>query len=124
VIAFSFGGIKMSEENKTNGRFMGTYFEPETIFRLSRIAKIFGWVVLIVYALDFLVTTAVMVLQIMRGYWTSMGFTDYASNILMILERPFRGFVYFIVLFGVSEVLKIFVDIEANTRRAARTLPK
>ena len=49
-----------------------------------------------------------------------MGFTDYATNILIILERPFRGLVYAIVLLGISELLKLFVDIENNTRRAAR----
>jgi hypothetical protein len=79
---------------------------------------------LVVYAIDFLVSLTVMGLQIMRGFWAYMGPTDYATNILITLERPFRGMVYFIVLSGISEVLKVFVDIETNTRRAARNQTK
>ncbi|HBG74133.1 MAG: hypothetical protein A2X25_07945 [Chloroflexi bacterium GWB2_49_20] len=110
----------MEEEKETKNRFMGTYFDPTIIFRLSGVARVLGWVVLAVYSIDFIVALMVMVLQILRGYWFGLGFTDYVTNILITLERPFRGLVYFVVLLGISEVLKIFVDIEENTRRAAR----
>jgi len=110
----------MSEENKPTTPFLGTYFDPDLIFRLSNVSKVLGWVILVVYGLDFLVSLTVMILQIARGFWVSMGFTDYVSYILMTLERPFRGMVYFVLLLGISEVLKVFVEIEGNTRRAAR----
>jgi hypothetical protein len=114
----------MTEEKEPKIHFMGTYFDPNVIFRIANFSKVLGWVVLAVYTADFIVSAAVMVIQIMRGFWVGMGFTDYASNILMTLERPFRGLVYFVLLVGISEVLKIFVDIEENTRRTARNQPK
>lgn len=110
----------MEEGNKKKNRFMGTYFDPDVIFRLSSMANVLAWAVLIVYSLDFILQVLVMILQIVRGFWVYMGPTDIASNVLMILERPFRGLVYYIVLLGISHVLKIFVDIEENTRRIAR----
>lgn len=111
----------MTEEKEPKIHFMGTYFDPNSIFRIASFSRVLGWVVLAVYALDFFVSIAVMVIQILRGFWVGMGITDYASNILMLLERPFRGLVYFVLLVGISEVLKIFIDIEENTRRIART---
>ncbi|MFN2216267.1 MAG: hypothetical protein ACK2TS_04920 [Anaerolineales bacterium] len=110
----------MSDENDTRSHFMGTYFDPGFVLKLSTVSKWLGWVVLIVYVIDFLVALLTMILQITRGFWVYMGFTDYATNILITLERPFRGLVYGVVLFGISELLKLFVDIENNTRRAAR----
>jgi hypothetical protein len=114
----------MEDEKETRPRFLGTYFDPTTIFRLASISRIMGWIILVVYAADFGLAIMVMVLQIIRGFWSYMGATDYASNILITLERPFRGLVYFILLLGISEVLKVLVEIEENTRRAARNLSK
>jgi hypothetical protein len=114
----------MAEEKETKIHFMGTYFDPAVIFRISNFSRVLGWVVLVVYAADFFVSAAVMIIQILRGFWIGMGFTDYASNFLLVIERPFRGLVYFVLLVGISEVLKIFVDIEENTRRTARNQPK
>ena len=110
----------MSEEKVSSQQFMGMYFDPGFVLKLASASKWLGWVVLVVYVADFLVALSTMVLQISRGFWVYMGFTDYATNILIILERPFRGLVYSIVLLGISEVLKVFIDIENNTRRAAR----
>jgi len=110
----------MDEEKEIKKRFLGTYFDPDVIFRLSGVANILAWVILVVYTIDFLVAMTVMILQIVRGFWAYMGATDIAMNILISLERPFRGLVYFVALVGISQVLKIFVDIEENTRRIAR----
>jgi hypothetical protein len=110
----------MEKGNEKKNRFLGTYFDPDLIFRLSNMANVLAWVVLAIYSLDFILQVLIMVLQIVRGFWIYMGPTDIASNILIILERPFRGLVYYIVLLGISYVLKIFVDIEENTRRIAR----
>ncbi|HKZ43827.1 MAG TPA: hypothetical protein VJZ78_02190 [Anaerolineales bacterium] len=110
----------MSDEKVTGSHFMGTYFDPGFVLKLSSVSKWLGWVVLAVYTIDFSVALLTMILQITRGFWTYMGFTDYATSILVTLERPFRGVVYAVVLLGISEVLKLFIDIENNTRRAAR----
>jgi len=114
----------MTEENEAKSHFMGTYFDPNVIFRISGFSRVLAWVVMAVYTVDFFVSIAVIVLQIARGFWIGMGITDYASNILVTLERPFRGLVYFVVLLGISELLKVFLDIEENTRRSARSHSK
>jgi len=110
----------MDEGKEIEKRFLGTYFDPDVIFRLSGVANVLAWIILAVYSVDFLVSLTVMILQILRGFWAYMGPTDIATNVLFTLERPFRGMVYFVALMGISQVLKIFVDIEENTRRIAR----
>jgi len=111
----------MDETNDNKGQFIGTYFDPRIIFGISNFSRVVAWVVLVVYALDFLISLAVIILQISRGFWVGMGATDMAASIILILEKPFRGLVYFVLLLGFSEVLKLFVDIENNTRRSARS---
>ncbi|MFH2038701.1 MAG: hypothetical protein ABIJ65_04630 [Chloroflexota bacterium] len=110
----------MEEGKEIKKRFLGTYFDPSVIFRISTLANVLAWIIMVVYSVDFLVTLIVMILQIVRGFWAYMGPTDIATNILFTLERPFRGMVYFVVLMGISEILKLFVDLEENTRKLAR----
>jgi len=102
--------------------FLGTYFSKDTVLRLTSVAKILSWVVVGVYALEWLVQALVMVLQIARGFWTGMGFTDVVQSILYLFEQPLRGVVYFVVLQGVAQALLMFMDMEDNTRRAARDI--
>jgi hypothetical protein len=106
--------------NQKHTGFLGTYFDPEKVLRLVRWIDIAAWVVAVVYGLDLVVALGVFVLQIMRGFMGGMGFTDYIQNVLYIIERPFRGIVYFVVLQAVSKALLILMDMEDNTRRAAR----
>ena len=49
-----------------------------------------------------------------------VGFTDLAVNFIYILERPFRGVVYFIALQGIGKVLLMLMDMEESLRRTAR----
>ncbi|HSQ39464.1 MAG TPA: hypothetical protein VLM78_04840 [Anaerolineales bacterium] len=101
-------------------KFMGTYFDRDAVVKVSRWGEILSWVVVGVYAADFLLTAGIFLLQIMRHTFWGMGFSDYATNALMIIERPFRGIVYFIALQAISKALLILMDMEDNTRRAAR----
>jgi hypothetical protein len=114
----------MDETNDKKEPFVGTYFDPRIIFGISNFSRVVAWVVLVVYAVDFLLSIAVIILQISRGFWVGMGATDMAATVLIMLEKPFRGLVYFVLLLGFSEVLKLFVDMENNTRRAARSQSK
>jgi hypothetical protein len=100
--------------------FLGTYFSKDAILRLVSAAKIISWVVVGIYAFEWLIQALAMVLQISGGSWTGMGFTDVAQSILYLFEQPLRGVVYFIVLQGVAQGLLMFMDMEDNTRRAAR----
>jgi hypothetical protein len=101
-------------------KFFGTYFDRDTILKVSRWADILSWIVAAVYAVDLLFTLGVFFLQYARGFWAGMGFTDIATSVLIIVERPFRGVVYFIALQGIGKTLLILLDMEENTRRAAR----
>ena len=104
-----------------HSNFPGTYFNRDTVVRLASVARVFAWIVACFYALQWVLQAGVYTLQLMRGLWLGMGFTDYAQAILGLFEQPLRGLVYFIVLQGVAQALLMFMDMEDNTRRAART---
>ena len=108
----------MSESK--NDKFMGTYFDRDAVVKVSRWGEILSWVVVGVYAVDLIVALGVFVLQFIRGFWGPMGFSDVLTNVLYIIERPFRGVVYFIALQAISKALLILMDMEDNTRRTAR----
>ena len=104
-----------------HSNFPGTYFNRDTVVRLASVARVFAWIVACFYALQWVLQAGVYTLQLFRGLWLGMGFTDYAQAILGLFEQPLRGLVYFIVLQGVAQALLMFMDMEDNTRRAART---
>jgi hypothetical protein len=110
----------MSESHEKSTGFMGTYFDASIVMRIVRAAEISSWVVLVVYALQLLLSALVLGLQYARGMMQWAGFTDIFQQILFVLEQPFRGIVYFIGLQAIAKILLMFMDIEANTRRAAR----
>jgi hypothetical protein len=111
------GACRLNKERSLH--FLGIYFNIDTVFRLTSVAKILSWVVVAVYSAQWAGQVLAMGMQITRGYWTGMGYTDIVQNILNLFEQPLRGVVYFVVLQAVAQVLLIFVDIEENTRRAA-----
>jgi hypothetical protein len=110
----------MSQEIKPPIAFLGAYFDRDVVLRVARWADILSWAVAVVYVLDFLLAAGVFVLQTGRGFWVWAGPTDLAANILLIVERPFRGIVYFVVLQAIGNGLLILMDMEDNLRRAAR----
>ena len=110
----------MSESQEKSSGFMGTYFDPSIVMRIVRVSEIASWVVLVVYALQLMVSALVLGLQYARGMMQWAGFTDTFQQILFVLEQPFRGIVYFIGLQAIAKILLMFMDIEANTRRATR----
>ena len=100
--------------------FLGTYFDRDSVLSLAKLSVFFSWVVVLVYGSQFGLGVLVYVLQLVRGQIYALGPTDYAQQILFIVEQPFRGVVYFIALQAMGKILMIFLDIEDNTRRAAR----
>jgi hypothetical protein len=107
----------MSEKATT--RFSGTYFNRDLVLRLERWSEVASWVILAAYGLDLLLAAGVFLLQYLRGQFQGWGLTDLLTNALYIVERPFRGVVYFILLQAVGKGLLILMDTEDNTRRAA-----
>src|SRR5574340_312267 len=110
----------MGETEAKPTRFLGTYFDQAKVLQVSRWAEILAWVVVAVYAVDMLLAITVFILQYARGYLQGIGATDIATNVLYLLERPFRGIVYFVALQAISKALLIFMDMEEDMRRAAR----
>jgi hypothetical protein len=110
----------MNENQENASSFMGTYFDRSTIIRVSRWSEISSWIVAGIYSIDLVVAIGVFILSATRGFWVGLGFTDYVQNILFIIERPFRGIAYFFALQAIGKALLILMDMENNTRRAAR----
>jgi hypothetical protein len=102
--------------------FLGTYFSKDTVLKLASVARFFSWIVAGFYVAQWLLQVGTFFLQFARGFWTGMGFTDITQNILWLFEQPLRGLVYFVVLQGVAQALLMFMDVEDNTRRAARDI--
>ncbi len=107
----------MTEEN---GKFLGTYFDRDSVIRMARVIAVLSWVVAAIYIFDIVLSLGVFGLQWARGFFVGMGFTDYVQNLIYILERPLHGALYFAAMQAISKGLLIFLDVEDNTRRAAR----
>lgn len=107
----------MSEGNE---RFLGTFFDRDSVIRLARVLLVLSWVVAAIYAADVVAQLAAFGLQFARGFLGGMGFTDLFQTVLLILERPVHGIVYFGILQTLGRGLLIALDVEENTRRAAR----
>ncbi len=103
-----------------NNKFLGTYFDRDAVIRIAKVIAILSWVVAGFYTLDVLVAVGIYLLQYMRGQIVGMGFSGNLQNFLYILEPALRGILYFAGLQAASKGLLIFLDIEDNTRRAAR----
>jgi hypothetical protein len=102
--------------------FLGTYFDRDGILRLSRWADVIAWIVLTIYLLYGLSS----LLSYLGGFLNGLAF-DKGGNFLSTINvladqllRPLPGVFYFFGLQAVSKGLLIFLDIEDNTRRAAR----
>jgi hypothetical protein len=109
----------MSDDQEKGSSFAGTYFDRSIVLRIVRVAEISSWVVLVVYAAQLLLSAGVFVLSYVRGF-IPPGITNILQQVLFTLEQPFRGIVYFIGLQAIAKILLMFMDIENNTRRAAR----
>jgi hypothetical protein len=111
----------MTESNDTSKtNFAGTYFDRDSVLRLAHLASIFAWILLIYYAAQAVVILIVFILQIVRGLMVFPGFTDFAQQFLWTFQPVLPGLWNFIGLQAVGKILLIFMDMEDNTRRAAR----
>jgi hypothetical protein len=112
----------MSETNEKQASFLGTYFDRDAILRLSRWTDILAWVILTIYIL----TGLLAFLQFLAQYLSGLYF-DKGATFLMVLNifspyftQPLPGVFYFFSLQAISKGMLILLDMEDNTRRAAR----
>ena len=112
----------MSEANEKQASFFGTYFDRDGVLRLSRWADIVAWIVLTVTVLSWLVSFLFFLGQFFSGLYTDKGatFLNVFGLFLPYFQQPIPGLFYFFGLQAVSKGLLIFLDMEDNTRRAAR----
>ena len=114
----------MSEANANEkpAVFLGTYFDRDAVLRLSRWADVAAWIVLTIYLVGWLAGFLIFLGQYMSGMFFDKGATF--LNAVTIFVGQFQpvlpGILYFFGLEAVSKVLLIFLDMEDNTRRAAR----
>ena len=108
----------MTENEKTN--FAGTYFDRDSILRLARLANIFAWIALTYYAAQALIAAAIFTLQIARGLAAPAGFTDYAQQLIWMLQPVVPGLLNFPGIQAIGKFLLILMDMEDDLRRAAR----
>jgi hypothetical protein len=113
----------MSEINEKQVAFLGTYFDRDGVLRLSRWADIVAWIVLTVYLLSWFFTILLFFGQYFSGMYFDKGATllNTINMFAPYLQQPLPGLFYFFGLQAVSKGLLIFLDMEDNTRRAARS---
>ena len=112
----------MSESNENQVTFLGTYFDRDSVIRLSRWAETIAWVILSLYLLNWFFTVLLFIGQYTSGLFFDKGmpFLSAINLFAPYFLQPLPGVAYFFGLQTVSKVLLILMDMEDNTRRAAR----
>jgi hypothetical protein len=111
-----------AEQDLRRAGFLGTYFERDGVLRLSRWADVAAWVILTVYLVWWLSSFVVFLGQYLNGMYFDKGatFLNTISIFSGQLQQPLPGILYFFSLQGISKGLLMLLDMEDNTRRAAR----
>lgn len=119
----SESNVRPAEQNHRQAGFLGTYFDRDGVLRLSRWADIVAWIVLTVYLLSWLFSILLFFSQFFNGLYFDKGMTflNIFNMFAPYLQQPLPGIFYFFGLQAISKGLLIFLDLEDNTRRAART---
>jgi hypothetical protein len=112
----------MSESNEKQNRFLGTYFDRDSVLRISRWADGVAWVILTIYLLTWLFSLLLFISQFTNGMFFDKGMTFLNTLIVFkpYLTEPVPGVLFFFALQGISKGLLILLDMEDNTRRVAR----
>jgi len=112
----------MSETNHTQERFFGTYFDRDSVLRLSRWADVVAWVTLTLYIIIWIFSLLLFASQVTSGIYfgKGMGILGVFSMFQPFLTQPVPGILAFFGLQAVSKGLLIMLDMEDNSRRAAR----
>lgn len=112
----------MSEQNGNQSVFWGTYFDRDNVLRLTRWAEILAWVILSLYMISWLLSIVLLLSQYFNGMFFDKGttFLNVFGMFKPYFVEPVPGVLYFFGLQGISKVLLIMLDVEDNTRRAAK----
>jgi hypothetical protein len=112
----------MTESNEKQASFLGTYFDRDSVLRLSRWTDILAWVILTIYVLSSLISITLFLAQYLSGLYFDKGatFLTMLSLFTPYFQQPLPGVFYFLGLQAISKGMLILLDMEDNTRRAAR----
>ena len=112
----------MSESDDVRTNFAGTYFDRDKVMKISRIAGIFAWVALGVFVVTTLNSFLQFMVQFATGifYQKGMSIFDVSGYFSPYLLQLMPGLLYFAGLKFIQHALLILMDVEDNTRRAAR----
>ncbi len=112
----------MSESNDIQEKFLGAYFDRDGVLRLSRWADMLSWITLTIYVLTWLFSVLLFASQYANGMMGDKGMSFLMGLNLFspFLTQLLPGIFYFFGLQAVSKGLLIMLDMEDNTRRAAR----
>jgi len=113
----------MTETTEKQEKFFGAYVDRDIVLRLSRWADITAWVVLTIYTLTWLFGVMLFVSQYFNGLYFAKGNDSFLATFSMFtpyLQQPLPGLFSFFGLQGISKALLLLLDMEDNTRRAAR----
>jgi hypothetical protein len=113
----------MSESNDKQEKFFGAYVDRDAILRFSRWTEGTAWVVLTVYALTWLFSVLLFISQMLNGLYFAKGSESFLTTFSLFspyLQQLFPGIFYFFGLQAISKVMLLLLDMEDNTRRAAR----
>jgi len=95
--------------------FLGTYFDRDAVLRWALLARILGWVIFAIYMLQYAYETGMTLFNSFRGGYPLDWF-----YLIFNMGKPFQGAMILVVLHLLAFALLILLDIEDNTRRAAR----
>lgn len=112
----------MTETTEKQTSYFGTYFDRDSILRIARWADVSAWVTLTIYVISWLSSMLLTLSQYYNGMFfeKGMGFLNAINYFVPYFQQVLPGVFYFFGLQAVSKGLLILMDMEDNTRRAAK----
>jgi len=109
-----------SSEKRTG--FLGTYYDRDAALRMARLAGGLAWVLLAFYAYTTFISIGQFWFMIASGAasYEGVNIFDRLSIPTLQISQLTPGLVYFSMLKVAQQVLLILLDVEDNSRRAAR----
>ena len=108
--------------SKEKTGFLGTYFDRDAALRFARFAGVLAWVLLGFYVYTTVVSTGQFWWAVTYGgaSYEGVNIFDRLSIPTMQISQLSPGLVYFTMLKTAQHALLILLDVEDNSRRAAR----
>jgi energy-coupling factor transporter transmembrane protein EcfT len=112
----------MNQRTDNRIGFLGTYFNRDSALQLARWAGILAWALLAMYTYTTLVSTGQYLSLLLSGSISYEGTSifDRLSIPTLQISQLVPGLVYFVMLKIAQQMLLILLDVEDNSRRAAR----